>query len=92
MQKTTAFGIEWTYRPRFANAGTYRGWQINIRYAVDAAADVNVFRWNEFLLSQALVGRRFHRAEDVFHHPQLLVLQRHLARRSVFVVSTHLPS
>lgn len=33
MQKTTAFGIEWTYRPGLAYAGTYRGWQINIRYA-----------------------------------------------------------
>src|ERR1035441_5011901 len=31
------------------------------------------------------IQQRFHRAEDILDHPQLLVLQRHLTRREIHV-------
>src|ERR1022692_2916962 len=35
------------------------------------------------------IQQRFHRAEDILHHPQLLVLQRHLTRREIHVRRQH---
>src|ERR1039457_2982348 len=35
------------------------------------------------------IQQRFHRAEDIFDHPQLLVFQRHLARRQIHVRRQH---
>src|ERR1019366_1964881 len=38
------------------------------------------------------IQQRFHRAEDILHHPQLLVLQRHLTRREIHVRRQHPPA
>src|SRR5450759_2073616 len=42
-------------------------------------------RFVALVQNRPCIQQRFHRAEDIFDHPQLFVLQRHLTRREIHV-------